>query len=149
MFGGKDIVMAQLRKRAQRDFSSPRQILSKLYETRTATEVGSVLGVTKKPILEAMRRLRVNRRNRATPAPKGVVAQALARRGRTTNKSPREMFISLYRKQNLGIVTIADLLGVSQGAVHKFAVENGIALRPTGTRTSQARERSIDSLGCF
>lgn len=155
MFGGKEIVMTQLRKRAVRESTTPRAILSALYERNDQRGIGKILGVDHTSIGEAMVRLGVPRRAKRTPAPKGIVAQILTRRGRTTGRSALQMFRSMYFTKGMGIVDIANELGVSTQTVRAFATSRGIQLRRVGrpsgkTRTAKRTQRTFDfSTGCL
>lgn len=150
MFGGKDIVMAKLRKRASTEWSTPRQVLSDLYSTRNLTQVGKVLGVTQRAITNAMNKLKINRRAKRTATPKGVVASQLTRRGRTTNQTARQLFVSYYSTQGKSLQEIADILNVSVRSVHNFATKHGISLRRVGRPSGKTkRSRSILDLSCF
>lgn len=151
MFGGKDIVMAKLRREAARFGGTPRQALSNLYATRDVAQIGKILGVTAKPVREAMNRLNINRRARGTQAPKGLVAAELTRRGRTTNQTARQLFVNLYSRQGKSLQEIADSLDVSLNSVYQFAVKRGINLRRVGRPSGKTRaRRNVDIYaGCL
>lgn len=145
-------IMEALKKRAWRNYSTPRETLKDLYAKRDQNEVAKILGVTQTTVSAAMRRLRVTARPQRTITPKGIVAQELTRSGRTTGRSANQMFISFYRTKGFSTQDIADHLNVSRTQVIKFAAERGISLRrvgrPTGSTKSKSR-RSFDLSGCI
>ena len=151
MIKGK--TMDLLRKRAERNSSTPRKILSDLYARHDQTEVPEILGVDQTSISDAMIRLNIPRRARRTPAPKGKVARLLTQRGRTTGRSALQMFRLMYQINKLGLVAIANELGVSVQTVHAFAVKHGVNLRrvgrPRSKKTSRAKSTTYTYTPCI
>lgn len=145
-------VMTKLGKRAANTGSSSRQVLNDLYSTRDQAGVAKILGVSQQTISEALRKLQIKSRTRRTPAPKGLVAAILTRRGRTTNQSARQLFKSLYSRQGKSLQEIADSLNVSLNSVYRFAVERGINLRRVGRPSGKTRTRRSNAdlyTGCL
>jgi DNA-binding CsgD family transcriptional regulator len=135
-------IMEALEKRARINYSTPRETLRNLYAKRDQSEVADVLGVTQTTVSAAMRRLSVTARPQRTITPKGIVAQELTRRGRTTRRSANQMFINLYRTKGFSTQEIADQLGVSRSLVIKFAAERGIVLRRVGRPAGSTKSKS-------
>lgn len=126
-----NVVIPALRKRASFAETS-QEVMAELYRNRTQAEVAEILGVSQGAVCSNMKRLRLSARTKRTPAPKGRVAIELTRRGRTTGKSARQMFLSLYRTQGKSLKEIGNLLGVSLTTVRQFAVDRNIPLRSAG-----------------
>lgn len=152
MFGGKEIIVTKLTQRGRATFRTPREVLVDMYSKRTLAEIAKSLGVHPVSVLKTMNRFNIKRRPAHTPAPKGFVAQELTRRGRTTNRSAREMFRNMYSTKGLSLQEIADELGVSLNSVYRFAVERNIPLRrvgrPIGATSTRSQSDDI-SLGCL
>jgi len=144
-------VIEKLRKIGNKNFGqSPRGVLSDLYSGRDQNEVARILGVTQKTISITLQRLRIPARAKRTPAPKGVVAQELTRRGRTTNQSARQLFLKLYRTQGKSLEAIASQLGAAPESVRSFALARGLKLRRQGRPSGKTRSRrSFDIYGCL